>query len=293
MRKTGLLVTSAVLGALLAIGASLAVLADPARAAFPGANGRIVFAESTFLSQGEDGIKSINPSGMDLGTLLLARPSESLGSPAVARGATRVACARLEVGQDRSSTEIYKLNTSNRRTTRITRNEMFDGSPTWSPDGTRVAFVRGEVGRYGVLRNTDIFVRSADGTGPSTNLTDTPDRDEFAPAWSPDGGEIAFHNARERAGYDIFVLDLGTGRSRKLTDDGRTSPDYGPSWSPDGTRIVFESYTRGQGNEAYHGIYTVDASDGSAKRVVYEPGGPGYEEDEYLSSPDWGVKAQR
>jgi Tol biopolymer transport system component len=183
---------------------------------------------------------------------------------------TRVAYARSRLRNG----EIVKINVNNRKRTQITDNEVFDGDPTWSPDGTRIAFVRGEIIREpccgSFLGKTDIFAIKADGTGETVNLTNTPNEDEFAPAWSPNGKEIAFHIDTQSSMLitDIFVLNLDTGQRRNLTNDGIAYRDYSPSWSPDGARIVFQSDSFLDGCWVLNYISTINASDGSDKRLL-------------------------
>jgi hypothetical protein len=58
----------------------------------------------------------------------------------------------------------------------------------------------------------------------------------FQPTWSPDGKAIAF-SAQVGGFTDLFVHDLGTGQTRRLTTDAFA--DLQPAWSPDGTRLAF------------------------------------------------------
>ena len=82
----------------------------------------------------------------------------------------------------------------------------------------------------------DILVMNADGTG-QTNLTDTPDRNESSPAWSPDGGRIAYF---EGWGADTLMVMDADGSNRIPVTTASTFP-FGsrPTWSPGGTQIAF------------------------------------------------------
>jgi hypothetical protein len=90
MSKTVLLLASMALAVLLAYGVTLTVRTEPAQAAFPGTNGRIVFVEEKD-AQADDSLQLINPNGSGLVTLL-KRPY--LSDPATSPGGTRVVYAR-------------------------------------------------------------------------------------------------------------------------------------------------------------------------------------------------------
>ena len=53
----------------------------------------------------------------------------------------------------------------------------YDGTPSWSPDGGRIAFSSARDG------NSEIYVMNADGSG-QTRLTDDPENDR-EPSWAP------------------------------------------------------------------------------------------------------------
>jgi dipeptidyl aminopeptidase/acylaminoacyl peptidase len=74
-------------------------------------------------------------------------------------------------------TELYVIDRDGSNRVQLTNNSLNEFEPTWSPDGTRIAFVRYD-GDY------DIWVMNPDGTG-ETQLTDTPAIFEDAPAWQP------------------------------------------------------------------------------------------------------------
>ena len=86
-----------------------------------------------------------------------------------------------------------------------------------------------------------LWLVPADGARPARQITFS-ERGETQPAWSPDGGTIAFLSARgagEEARPQIHLLRLDGGEAERLTDvkDGVT----GFAWSPDGGRIAFVS----------------------------------------------------
>ncbi len=66
--------------------------------------------------------------------------------------------------------------------------------------------------------------------------------DEFAPDFSPDGGEIAFHSPRHGS-RDVFVIGADGNNETRLTDDPRE--EYYPKFSPDGLQLTF--YVVGSG----------------------------------------------
>ena len=70
------------------------------------------------------------------------------------------------------------MNANGTGQTRLTDNYDHDVHPSWSPDGSKIAYeLDRDVGKH------DIIVMNADGTG-RTRLT-TSDADDYAPAWSP------------------------------------------------------------------------------------------------------------
>ncbi len=96
-------------------------------------------------------------------------------------------------------------------------------TPTWSPDGTRLALVTGDLP---LGPETRLLLMSADGSGQVDMGTGT------QPAWSPDGTQLVY-------------LDLSEGRLVLLDADGDRTvlPAAGtsPAWSPDGLRLTFEA----------------------------------------------------
>ena len=107
-------------------------------------------------------------------------------------------------------------------------------SPTYRPDGRRIAFVQNAEGRG------QIYVMNADGSG-ATNISSNAFSDR-SPAWSPDGTRIAFVSERD-GDWDIYVMNADGSGQKRLA--GHPGLDRAPAWSPDGRRIAWESHTSG------------------------------------------------
>jgi Tol biopolymer transport system component len=125
--------------------------------------------------------------------------------------------------------------------------------PSWSPDGSSVAYTD---------FNGKIWVHTL-ATGERRQLT-APDVHEGMPIWSPDGSKLAY----DGDGSTLNVMNAdGTDRHTV----GRTGP-YAPeaSWSPDGRRIVFPSDT---------GIWSVNADGSDLKRLQRNGLRPAYSPD--------------
>jgi len=102
--------------------------------------------------------------------------------------------------------------------------------PTFSPDGSRIAFVSQRDG------NAEIYVMNADGSGV-TRVTNDPQGDG-RPAFTSDGQGVVFHSSRSAGKQQIWSVYIdGTG----LTQLTRDSVNLSPTVSPDGQTIAYVS----------------------------------------------------
>ena len=139
--------------------------------------------------------------------------------------------------------------------TQLTDEAGAEDTPSVSPDGDSVAYARLQNGSW------DIYVRRIGGRN-ATVVAGDPARDESAPAFSPDGRQIAFHESDADGG--IFIVGA-TGESvRRLTQAG-----FHPAWSPDGREIAFcdERIGHPASRTATSALSIVDVSTGAARTV--------------------------
>ena len=127
-------------------------------------------------------------------------------------------------------------------------------SPSWSPDGRRLAYVSFEGGNSGVWIQ-DIASGSREKVASFRGING-------APSFSPDGGRLAM-TLSKGGNPDIYVMDLGSKHLTQVTN--HFGIDTEPSWSPDGASLYFTSDRGGRPQ-----IYQVGAGGGSATRVSFD-----------------------
>jgi len=106
--------------------------------------------------------------------------------------------------------------------------------PSWSPDGSRIAF-QSDRSLF-----SEVWVDDANGSG-AVQLTKL-GANSGTPRWSPDGSVIAF-DSRPNGNADIFVVRADGGKPRRITT--HSAEDVVPNWSRDGRWIYFMSTRSG------------------------------------------------
>jgi len=260
------------LGALVAIAVLLvAETSDsPAttRAAFPGANGKIAFVSDRddpqsdiYLTNANGGdVTRITPDAPPVGFRTIdSKPAWSPHGEWIAFISDRATGGGVFVmnvdGGDFESVGV-----------------AYADSPSWSPDGTRI-ILSSSWAAMGVPYTTDLFVWDL-GAASYVRIV-SPDH-ELEPAWSPDGGSIAFVGVDLEGSIfveaEIYITDeQGQGRTNVSNSVG---VDRAPDWAPDGSRIAFSSNRDGD-----HDIYVMNADGSNVEQLTDSSG--------YDSSPAW------
>jgi len=147
--------------------------------------------------------------------------------------------------------ELFSITRQGGDLRQLTRDNLDDVDPVWSPDGRRIAFARRVIDFAGYP--SSLYVMDADG-GRLRRLTKPGYTPDPAPSWSPDNVHIVFARYRRRY-LEIAILDTRTGRIRSLASDATD-----PAWSPDGRLIAFVWRSRQ--------LRTV-RTDGSGERTLF------------------------
>ncbi len=201
------------------------------------------------------------------------------GQPAWSSDGRRIACV---VG-DMFAYNLWLVERDGSNPRNVTNEAKMKISwPSWSPDGSKIAYV-GDAGvesgggrSYGL---SNLWVVHADGSG-KRQIT-TMDGEIHPPAWSPDSRRLLFafkpvksrdQNVRMMGSPDVWRVNADGSDARNLTNNSGKDENYWPSWSPDGSRIALVARKNG----GPCSIYVMD-QDGSNVKALLEPKwGPEY-----------------
>lgn len=149
-----------------------------------------------------------------------------------------------------------------------------NSTPTWSPDGRQVAFVRWDANWI-----ANLYVVQADGSNLSLLASGF-----TAPAWSPDGRHLIASQNSYGGSFCVYECDLSV-----IAVDGSAKPRVvasmgtGATWSPDGRKIAFVSLS---GDDGYHSLKVMNPDGSDVIEVTpRDPGG--------IDHPTWSPDGRR
>ena len=169
--------------------------------------------------------------------------------------------------------EIYVMGPDGSSQTNLTNEPADDRNPAWNPQGTQIAFVSNRGTEQGhteqiFVMNADgndvrqlsnkgsaddpnwspdgnwitysaeneIFIIPVDGSEESRNLTNTPERNDIEPVWSPDGSQIAWLSGTpDDPNANLFVVNVDGSNVQQLTNSGNVS---NVKWTVDGQIFI-------------------------------------------------------
>jgi Tol biopolymer transport system component len=202
----------------------------------------------------------------------LARPGQfpSIAAPAWSPDGTQLAVEVIhsdvvlpnEEGLDYSS-DLYVLRAAaptDSEWRALTANGR-SRSPSWSPEGTRIAYV----GPATVAGQNQIYVINAGG-GEPVRLTQA-EGWYSTPRWSPDGTRLTFSYWAAAGNSDVFIVNADGSGLTNVTQNA--AYDGEPNWSPDGTRLAFVSDRNRADNNTYRSdVFVVDVNGGNVRSLT-------------------------
>jgi hypothetical protein len=261
--RTMLPTTPKLLFALAVAGAGIAATVPAAQAAYPGANGKIVFVEHGKETEFTRLVVA-QPDGS--GRTPLGEFDRDVDNPVWSPDGTRIAFQERAHGDADWNINVYDTRTG--ETTPAVELDHDQTSPTWSPDGTWIAYAQqGDIDKVRAdgssaqpttvldeesalkhpawsstnliafvvpnAENDDIYAVPADDPSATATPVVTGASDDHEPDWSPDGKQVVFNHEGQ-----VQITTLGGDRGPVEYDgDG----DSGPVFAPAGGRLLWSS----------------------------------------------------
>ena len=170
------------------------------------------------------------------------------------------------LGSKRSHLALFDV--ASRKLDTLTSTLADDDSPSWSPDGTRLAFVRQALPEPGKELDNDIYVIDARPGAVAKQLTDFAGPDDGRPSWSPDGKWIAFVRGDEPrfSAYNLSKLTVvpsdGSAPARVVTA-ALDRPVSGVRFTADGQAVLATI-----ADDLADPLVRIRISDGSVQRLL-------------------------
>jgi Tol biopolymer transport system component len=220
-------------------------------------------------------------------------------APEQASGAGNSATERIAFVTNRDGNyEIYSMHIDGTLAANLTHNPTGDFEPSWSPDGSQIAFKTfrassvipdaflmqsngmsqtllvstasfptwspngtriAYLGGGFVPNGNEIFVVDSNGLN-ITNVTSNTVQEQGRITWSPNGSQLAFTSERD-GNYEIYTMSITSTAQTRLTFN--PARDASAAWSPDGTKIAFTSDRDGN-----YEIYTMQADGAAVVRLT-------------------------
>ena len=257
---------------LMVVGAAFVGASEPARAAFPGTNGKIAFVDPALSSVEQTYIHTVNPDGSEQANLTIDMMGvETAEDPQWSADGERLVFAAWAQNQTFLFGDLWAMDADGSNKTKLTDDgaTTWEHDPSWFPGGDRIAYV---VNGGPSNNGGDLYALRLVPEGDSAErvrLTRTPNLLESDPVVSPDGHRIAFVGYSTVSGrQQVYVMRAEprspTNRPVRLTSGPRQG--HSPDWSPDGQQIAFDR--RGE-------IFIMDADGANKTRITRDPASGG------------------
>ncbi len=137
-------------------------------------------------------------------------------------------------------------------------NHAVQGTPTFSPDGKKIAFVSNKDG------STRIYIMDIPAPGASLKdikptLITKQNKESSAPVWSPDGKKIAYC-AFSKGARQIWVYDIDKRQEIQITQGSGNKEN--PTWAPNSLHLIFNSTGYGDSE-----LYLVNLNQPEATKI--------------------------
>lgn len=127
-------------------------------------------------------------------------------------------------------------------------------SPSWSPDGSKLAYVSFENKRPEIFIQ-DIYTTQRDKLTEFSGINGNP-------VWSPNGNDMAMVLSKD-GNPELYVMNIRSKNLKRVTNN--RAIDTEPSWTPDGKSLIFTSERGGRPQ-----LYSVNLSSGDVRRLTFE-----------------------